>query len=148
MVEYYYWTYYLTLDKEWKIDQLYILRFICTFQDPGSTCGLDILCAEVVLDCKGDSIQRTFGGTWGKTRTQSYSMTLHRKYSNTQLSIPCNSLVSASWACFSADSSVTVMYALRCCVFLMWFRHFLQSSVGEIFPSLNAKDTWKTIIEQ
>lgn len=63
MVEYYYWTYYLTLDKEWKIDQLYTLRFIRTFQHPGSTCGLDILCAEVVLDCKGDSIQRTFGGT-------------------------------------------------------------------------------------
>lgn len=39
------------------------LRFSHTFQHPGSTRGLDIFCAEVVLDGKGDSIQRTFGGT-------------------------------------------------------------------------------------
>lgn len=28
-----------------------------------STCCLDILCAEVVFDCKGNSIQRTSKGT-------------------------------------------------------------------------------------
>lgn len=125
------------------------VRLTQTFQHPGSTCGLDIFCAEVVLDCKGDSIQRAFGGTWTKTAINiKQTRTLHRLYRNMcHVSVPCSSLVSASWACFSASSSVTVMYALRCCVFLMRFRHFLQSSVGEILPSLSAKDTWRATMK-
>lgn len=45
------------------------LWFAQTFKHPGSTCGVNLFCAKVVLDCKGDSIQRAFGGTWRKKRS-------------------------------------------------------------------------------
>lgn len=122
------------------------LRFTQTFQHPGGTSGLDIFCAEVVLDCKGDSIKRAFGGTWRKKQTLMMMSLINFSHYRCP-HIPCSSLVSASWACFSAVSSVTVMYAFRCWVALMRFRHLLQSSVGEILPSLSAKDTWRVTMK-
>lgn len=48
---------------EWKNKLFLLPHFTQTFKHPGGTCGPDILRAEIILDSKRDSIQRTFGHT-------------------------------------------------------------------------------------